>query len=62
MAHNMSRSEAIPDLLRCDAAGTLYSYVDANGRLSEPVARWFFQQMCLAVDYCHKKNVRVGAG
>lgn len=24
---------------------------------TEEIARWFFQQLVLAVDYCHKKNV-----
>jgi hypothetical protein len=35
--------------------GSLFHYVQRHGRLKEPVARWFFQQLVLGVDYCHKK-------
>jgi serine/threonine-protein kinase SRK2 len=35
--------------------GSLFRYVQRHGRLKEPVARWFFQQLVLGVDYCHKK-------
>lgn len=27
------------------------------GRLREGVARWFFQQLVLGLDYCHKRGV-----
>lgn len=37
--------------------GSLFHYVQRHGRLKEPVARWFFQQLILGVDYCHKKGV-----
>ena len=36
-------------------AGSLFAYVQQRGRLREPLARWYFQQLVLAVDYVHKK-------
>ncbi len=44
-------------VLEYAGAGTLHSYVRRFGHLKESVARWFFQQLALAVDYCHKKGV-----
>lgn len=41
------------------SGGSLFSYLQQRQRLKEPLARWFFQQLLLAVDYCHKK---VGGG
>ena len=26
-------------------------------RLKEPAARWFFQQLVIGLDYCHRKGV-----
>jgi serine/threonine protein kinase len=37
--------------------GSLLGYLQLYGQLQEAVARWFFQQLVLAVDYCHKKGV-----
>jgi serine/threonine-protein kinase SRK2 len=37
------------------SGGSLLEYVQQRKRLREPVARWFFQQLVLAVDYCHRK-------
>ena len=37
--------------------GTLLDFVRARRRLREPLARWFFQQLLVAVDYCHRKGV-----
>jgi serine/threonine-protein kinase SRK2 len=31
--------------------GTLLDYVQQRKRLREPLARWFFQQLIIAVDY-----------
>lgn len=31
--------------------------VQQQGRLSETTARWLFQQLMFAVDYCHRKGV-----
>lgn len=40
------------------SGGNLYEYVVANNsRLSEPQARWIFQQFVAGLDYCHKKGV-----
>lgn len=36
--------------------GTLFQYVQKQGRLKEAVARWFFQQLVVGVDYCHKRG------
>jgi hypothetical protein len=38
-------------------AGSLHAYVKQQGHLKEAVARWFFQQLAVAVDYCHKRGV-----
>lgn len=37
--------------------GSLFHYVQKQGRLKEAVARWFFQQLIIGVDYCHKRGV-----
>lgn len=37
--------------------GSLFHYVQKQGKLKEAVARWFFQQLVIGVDYCHKKGV-----
>jgi len=37
--------------------GDLFSYVRKRGRLQEDTARWFFQQIILAIDFCHKMGV-----
>lgn len=34
--------------------GDLHTYVMARKGLGEIEARWFFQQLILAVDYCHR--------
>ncbi|KAF6263511.1 kinase-like domain-containing protein [Scenedesmus sp. NREL 46B-D3] len=39
------------------SGGSLFGYVQSRNRLREPLARWFFQQLILAVDYCHRKGV-----
>ncbi|GBF96707.1 sulfur stress regulator [Raphidocelis subcapitata] len=39
------------------SGGSLLPFVQRRGRLEEPLARWFFQQLVLAVDYCHRKGV-----
>eukprot|EP00775_Hariotina_reticulata_P011453 gene11453-11599_t len=39
------------------SGGTLFQYVQKQGRLKEAVARWFFQQLVVGVDYCHKRGV-----
>lgn len=37
--------------------GSLFQYVQQQARLKEAVARWFFQQLVIGVDYCHKRGV-----
>ena len=37
--------------------GSLFHYVQKQGKLKEAVARWFFQQLIIGVDYCHKRGV-----
>jgi serine/threonine-protein kinase SRK2 len=37
--------------------GTLFGYVQKVGRLAEPVARWFFQQLAVGLDYVHRVGV-----
>jgi serine/threonine-protein kinase SRK2 len=37
--------------------GDLFSYVSARGGLSEDDTRWFFQQLIIGLDYCHRMGV-----
>ena len=37
--------------------GTMFSYVSEAGRLREADAQWFFQQLILGIDYCHRKGI-----
>uniref|UniRef100_A0A7S0WYC6 Protein kinase domain-containing protein n=1 Tax=Chlamydomonas leiostraca TaxID=1034604 RepID=A0A7S0WYC6_9CHLO len=39
------------------AGGNLFNYVSKAVRLKEPAARWFFQQLVIGLDYCHRKGV-----
>jgi serine/threonine-protein kinase SRK2 len=39
------------------SGGSLFQFMRRKRRLNEPLARWFFQQLILAVDYCHRKGV-----
>lgn len=39
------------------AGGDLFSLVQSQKGLSEEDARWFFQQIVIAIDYCHKLGV-----
>ncbi len=43
------------------AGGNLFSYVQRAVRLKEPAARWFFQQLVIGLDYCHRKVRSSGA-
>ena len=36
------------------SGGNLYQLVARSGGLPEKDARWYFQQLVLAIDYCHK--------
>jgi serine/threonine protein kinase len=42
------------------AGGNLYQLVARSGGLPEPDARWYFQQLIFAIDYCHKMVRRAG--
>jgi serine/threonine protein kinase len=37
------------------SGGSLLELVQRRRRLREPLARWFFQQLVIGVDYCHRK-------
>lgn len=37
--------------------GNLFNYVRERRQLDESLGRWFFQQLMVAVDYCHRKGV-----
>ena len=37
--------------------GDSFEYVRKKGGLGESEARWFFQQLVVALDYCHRKGV-----
>ena len=36
------------------AGGDMFQYVKQRGGLEEVEARWFFQQLIIGMDYCHK--------
>jgi len=48
---------AVRSVMDYASGGSLFTYVQQRQRLKEPLARWFFQQLLLAVDYCHRKGV-----
>ncbi|KXZ44825.1 hypothetical protein GPECTOR_61g778 [Gonium pectorale] len=50
-------SEHICIVMEYASAGCLFDYVTRHGRLRETEARWFFQQLVLALDYCHRCGV-----
>eukprot|EP00884_Botryococcus_braunii_P012854 jgi/Botrbrau1/2156/Bobra.0093s0057.1 len=39
------------------AGGDLHRLVSSSGGLDEDRCRWFYQQLILALDYCHKKGI-----
>jgi serine/threonine-protein kinase SRK2 len=50
-------SEYICIAMEYATGGSLFHYVQKQGRLKEAVARWFFQQLIIGADYCHKRGV-----
>ena len=40
--------------------GSLFELVRQQKRLRETQARWFFQQIILAIDYCHRRGETTG--
>eukprot|EP01023_Acetabularia_acetabulum_P065366 TRINITY_DN8646_c0_g2_i2.p1 TRINITY_DN8646_c0_g2~~TRINITY_DN8646_c0_g2_i2.p1 ORF type:complete len:144 (+),score=28.11 TRINITY_DN8646_c0_g2_i2:350-781(+) len=38
--------------------GDMFEYVVKKGGLKEEEARWFFQQLIIAVDYCHRMGLK----
>ncbi|KAG1679770.1 hypothetical protein FOA52_012681 [Chlamydomonas sp. UWO 241] len=50
-------SEFICIAMEYATGGSLFHYVQKQGRLKEAVARWFFQQLIIGADYCHKRGV-----
>ena len=39
------------------AGGELFNYIVANGRMSEPMARRFFQQIISGIEYSHRLKI-----
>ena len=39
------------------AGGDMFQHVTSKRGLSEDEARWFFQQLVLGLDYCHKMGI-----
>ena len=50
-------SEYICIVMEYASGGNLFSYVQRAIRLKEPAARWFFQQLIIGLDYCHRRGV-----
>ena len=51
--------EYICVVMECAEGGDLFSFVRDRRTLTEAGARWFFQQVIAALDYCHKRGVVV---
>lgn len=50
-------SEYICIAMEYAAGGSLFTYVQRAFRLKEAAARWFFQQLIIGLDYCHRRGV-----
>ncbi|KIY91249.1 hypothetical protein MNEG_16715 [Monoraphidium neglectum] len=50
-------SEYICIAMEFASGGSLFTYVQRAVRLKEAAARWFFQQLIIGLDYCHRKGV-----
>lgn len=50
-------SEHVCIAMEYATGGSLFHYVQKQSRLKEAVARWFFQQLVIGCDYCHKRGV-----
>jgi serine/threonine-protein kinase SRK2 len=37
--------------------GDTFDYVVKEKGIQEPQARWLFQQLIIAIDYCHRKGI-----
>ena len=47
----------MPTLACRPQGGDLFQYVKKRGGLREHEARWFFQQLIIGMDYCHRMGV-----
>jgi serine/threonine protein kinase len=50
-------SEYICIAMEFASGGSLFTYVQRAVRLKEAAARWFFQQLIIGLDYCHRRGV-----
>jgi hypothetical protein len=50
-------SEYICIAMEYASGGSLFTYVQRAVRLKEAAARWFFQQLVIGLDYCHRRGV-----
>ena len=50
-------SEYICIAMEYASGGSLFQYVQNRAQLKEGVARWFFQQLIIGVDYIHRRGV-----
>lgn len=50
-------SEYICIAMEYASGGSLFTYVQRAVRLKEAAARWFFQQLIIGLDYCHRRGV-----
>ena len=51
------RCALVPQMMEYADGGDMYRYIQQRGRLSEDDARWFFQQIIIGLDYCHRRGV-----
>eukprot|EP00879_Flechtneria_rotunda_P002116 GHRR01002298.1.p1 GENE.GHRR01002298.1~~GHRR01002298.1.p1 ORF type:complete len:377 (+),score=117.01 GHRR01002298.1:413-1543(+) len=50
-------SEYICIAMEFASGGSLFTYVQRAVRLKEAASRWFFQQLIIGLDYCHRRGV-----
>eukprot|EP00199_Chlamydomonas_sp_CCMP681_P002628 CAMPEP_0119116116 /NCGR_PEP_ID=MMETSP1180-20130426/52106_1 /TAXON_ID=3052 ORGANISM="Chlamydomonas cf sp, Strain CCMP681" /NCGR_SAMPLE_ID=MMETSP1180 /ASSEMBLY_ACC=CAM_ASM_000741 /LENGTH=324 /DNA_ID=CAMNT_0007105231 /DNA_START=111 /DNA_END=1085 /DNA_ORIENTATION=- len=50
-------AEKIGIVMEYAPGGSLFGMVQRDVRLSEDTSRWFFQQLCMTLDFCHERGV-----
>ena len=54
---NTSLPQYLAIVMEFASGGDMFQYVKARGGLDEADARWFFQQLVIGLDYCHRMGV-----
>lgn len=54
---NGRKEQVMYIVLELATGGELFDYVASTGRFSEPVARFYFQQMINGLEYVHSRGI-----